>query len=155
MALNKFKVFRSEYWNGILEGNSCSRLLDNLENILFPKYSTKFVGALIALKHVKEMCLGTVRKLGWQGSISHFRDAWHDTDLAWSLKSHILSDHYEEYFYHYVSISDAGAAISSEQCGEMLHSRLQRVWDLRFKTRADYYLYPNVLLIVWSHTIIT
>ena len=38
---------------------------------------------------------------------------------------------------NYESICDAGAAISSEQSGEMLHSRLQRVWDLRIKTRAD------------------
>ena len=66
--------------------------------------------------------------------------------MAWSLKSHILSDHYEEYFYHYESISGAGAAISSEQSGEMLHSRLQRVWDLRFKTRADNSLYPQRLV---------
>ena len=145
-ALYKYKVFRSEYWNGTLEGNSCSRLLDNLEDIQFPKISMKFVSALIALKHVKDMCLGNVRKLGWQKSIKNFREAWHETDLSWSLKSHILSDHYEEYFYRYESIADAGAAISSEQSGEMLHSRLQRVWDLRFKTRADNSLYPQRLV---------
>ena len=33
------------------------------------------------------------------------------------------------------TIYDAGAAISSEQSGGMLHSRLQNMWNLRFKTR--------------------
>ena len=145
-ALYKYKVFRSDYWNGTLEGNSGSRLLDNLEDIQFPKKSMKLVNALIALKHVKEKCLGNVRKQGWQDSIRNFRKAWHDTGLSWSLKSHILSGHYEEYFNNYESIADAGAAISSEQSGEMLHSRLQRVWDLRFKTRADNSLYPQRLV---------
>ena len=145
-ALYKYKVFRSYYWNGTLEGNSCSRLLDNLEDFQFPNMSMKLVNALIALKHVKEKCLGNVRKQGWHDSIRNFRKAWHDTGLSWSLKSHILSDHYEEYFNSYESIADAGAAISSEQSGEMLHSRLQRVWDLRFKTRADNSLYPQRLV---------
>ena len=54
--------------------------------------------------------------------------------------------HYEEYFYRYESILDAGAAISSEQSGEMLHSRLQRVWDLHFKTRTENPLYPQHLI---------
>ena len=40
------------------------------------------------------------------------------------LKSHSLSDHYEEYFNQYESIANAGAAISSEQSGQMLHSPL-------------------------------
>ena len=52
-TLHKFKIFRSEYWNGTLEGNSCSRLLNNLENIPFPKNATKLVSALIALEQVK------------------------------------------------------------------------------------------------------
>ena len=52
-----------------------------------------------------------------------------------SLKSHVLSDHNQEYFQNYESNSEVGAAISSEQSGEMLHSRLQKMWNLRFKTR--------------------
>ena len=73
--------------------------------------------------------------MGWVESIRVFRDAWTSTSLPWSLKSHVLSDHYEEYFHHYESIYDAGAAISSEQSGEMLHLRLQKMWNLGFKTR--------------------
>ena len=81
------------------------------------------MSALIALKHVKEICLCNVRKFGWQDSIINFREAWNNTGLPWSLKSHILSYHYEEYIYRNESIPDAGAAISSEQSGEMPHSR--------------------------------
>ena len=73
---------------------------------------------------MKETCLCNVRKFGWQDSIINFREAWHNTGLSWSLKSHILSDHYEEYFNQYESIANAGAAISSEQSGQMLHSPL-------------------------------
>ena len=41
-ALHKCNIFRSEYWNGTLEGNSCSKLLD----IPYPESSTKFFNAL-------------------------------------------------------------------------------------------------------------
>ena len=44
------------------------------------------------------------------------------------------------------SSPDAGAAISSEQSGEMLHSRLQIIWDLRFKTIAENPLYLQRLI---------
>ena len=111
-------------------GNSFSRLLDHLEDIPFPNSSENFVKALKALKEVKDNCLGKVRKTGWKGSIRTFREAWHGTGLPWSLKSHILYDRYEEYFTCFENIADAGAAISSEQSGEMLHSRIQKVWDL-------------------------
>ena len=131
------KVYRSDYWRGVLEGNSCSRLLDAvaMDEIPFSADVNLILNALKALKIVKDKCLGKTRELGWEESISEFRDAWASTSLPWSLKSHVLSDHYQEYFHHYESISNAGAAISSEQSGEMLHSRLQKMWDLRFKTR--------------------
>ena len=72
--------------------------------------------------------------------------AWYGTGLPWSLKSHILSDHYEEYFTCFDNIADAGAAISSEQSGEMLHSWIQKVWDLRFKTKAENSIFPQRLV---------
>ncbi|KAI6660182.1 hypothetical protein LOD99_10493 [Oopsacas minuta] len=59
--------------------------------------------------------------------------------------------HYEEYFYRYQSILDAGAAISSEQSGEMLHSRLQRVRDPRFKARAENPIFSQ-RLVDWMAT---
>ena len=68
-------------------------------------------------------------------SIRVFRNAWTSTSLPWTLKYHLLSDHYGEYFHHYELISDPGAAISSDQIGEILHSRLQKMWNLRFNTR--------------------
>ena len=122
-ALLKAKVYRSDYWTGALEGNSCSRLLDAvaIEDIPFGADANPFVQALRALKTVKDKCLGKTRELGWIDSIREFSypDAWVVTSLPWSLKSHVLSDHYQEYFLNYESISDAGAsAISSEQSGE-------------------------------------
>ena len=142
LALCRYEVYRSEYWNATLEGNSCSRLLDHLDDIPFADNSIKFLNALKTLKQVKDNCLGKVRKTGWRASIKAFREAWNDTNLPWSLKSHILSDHYEEYSNNFESIPDAGAAISSEQSGEMLHSRIHQVWNLRFKTRSDHPIYP-------------
>ena len=145
-ALCRYKVYRSEYWNATLDGNSCSRLLDHLDDIPFADSSVKFLNALKTLKRVKDNCLGKVRKIGWRGSIQEFRGAWRDAILPWSLKSHILSDHYEEYFDHFESKPDAGAAISSEQSGEMLHSRIQQVWNLRFKAGRDNPVYPQRLV---------
>ena len=101
-----------------------------------PKTSARLGNELIALKHVKETCLCNVRKFGWQDRIINFREA--NTGLSLSLKSRILSVHYEVYFNQYESMPNAGAAISSEQSGEMFHSCLQRVWDLRFKTRSEH-----------------
>ena len=71
LALCKYNVYRSEYWNGTLEGNSCSRLLDHLEDIRFPNSSDNFVKALKALKDVKDNCLGMVRKTGWKAALEH------------------------------------------------------------------------------------
>ena len=49
-ALHKCNIYRSEYWNGTLEGNSFSKLLDHLDDIPFPKSSTKFLNASKSLK---------------------------------------------------------------------------------------------------------
>ena len=59
-----------------------------------------------------------------------------------SLKSHILCDHYEEHFTRYENIANAGAAISSEQSGEMLHSKLQRsgIYDSKLRQKIKYFL---------------
>ncbi len=51
-----------------------------------------------------------------------------------------------DYFLLYEPQSTAGAAISSEQSGEMLHSRMQNLWELRFKTNAEHELYPQRLV---------
>ena len=51
-----------------------------------------------------------------------------------------------DYFLHYEPQSTAGAAISSEQSGEMLHSRMQNLWELRFKTKVENDLYPQRLV---------
>ena len=47
---------------------------------------------------------------------------------------------------NFESIPDAGAAISSEQSGEMLYSRIHKVWNLRFKTGSDRPIYPQRLV---------
>ena len=135
LALLKAKVYRSDYWTRALEGNSCSRLLNavTMGEIPFEAQAESYLDALRALKSVKDKCLGKTREMGWVENISVFRDTWTSTSSPWSLKSHVLSDHYEEYFHHYESISDAEAAISSEQSGEMLHSRLQKMWDFNFR----------------------
>ena len=127
LSLCRYNVYRSEYWNTTLEGKSCSRLLDHLDDIQFADNLIKFLNALKTLKLVKDNYLGKISKIGWQASIQTFREAWNDTNLPWSLKSHILSNHYEEYFNNFESIPDAGAAISSEQSGEMLHSQIHQV----------------------------
>ena len=139
-------VYRSEYWDGALEDNSCSRLLDNLDIIPSPSQYTSLLNALKSLKMVKDRCLGLLRKPGWEESIYIFRESWDATGLPWSLKSHILFDHYLEYFLHYEPQLTAGAAISSEQSGEMLHSRMQNLWDLRFNTKLEHELYPQRLV---------
>ena len=36
-ALHRCNIFKSEYLNGFLESNSCSKLLDHLDDIPFPE----------------------------------------------------------------------------------------------------------------------
>ena len=90
--------------------------------------------------------MGLFIKPGWEESICLFRELWNTTGLPWSLKSHILSDNYMDYFLHYEPQSIAGAAISSEQSGEMLHSRMKNLRELRFKTKVENDLYPQRLV---------
>ena len=94
----KAKVYRSDYWTGALEGNSCSRLLDAVAmgEIPFEVHANLYSDALRVLKTVQDKCLGKTREiLGWVESISDFRDARTSTSLPWPLKSHVLSDHYQ------------------------------------------------------------
>ena len=93
--------------------------------------ATKFLNALNSLKVVKDRILGKVRKTGWQESIKNFRRKWQDTG-SWLLNMSYLI------ILKNISINlKIGAAISSEQSEEMLHSRIQRVWHLR-NTRLEY-----------------
>ena len=69
-------------------------------------HANSYLDALRALKTVKTKCLGKTREMGWLESICVFRVAWISTSLPWSLRSHVLSVHYEEYFHHYESMLD-------------------------------------------------
>ena len=59
-------VYRSEYWNATLESNSCSRLIDYLDDIQFANSSVKFLNAIKTLKRVED------------------RAAWRDASIPWS-----------------------------------------------------------------------
>ena len=55
------------YWTLVLEGNSCSRLLDAVAmgEIPFEVHANAYLDALRALKTVKDKCLGKTREMGW------------------------------------------------------------------------------------------
>ncbi|KAF4684707.1 hypothetical protein FOZ60_007394 [Perkinsus olseni] len=118
--------------DGALEGNGCSRLLDAVydDEIPFAASAEVYVTALKALKVVKDMC---------------FR-AWSNTGLRWTPKVHILCDHVVEYLENYEADDDVGLGLSSEQSGESLHARLQRVWNQLFKVNADNELFSQRLI---------
>ncbi|EER07242.1 hypothetical protein Pmar_PMAR020401 [Perkinsus marinus ATCC 50983] len=138
-ALVKYNIRRSVYFDGAFEGNGCSRFLDEVavDHIPFEQRATPFVMALKAFKVVKDKCLGLVRKEGWREAISSFQSAWQATDMPYTLKVHVLCNHVEEYFKYFEPVPDAGLGLSSEQSGESLHARLQRVWNLRFKVNPE------------------
>ncbi|KAF4702175.1 hypothetical protein FOZ63_014459, partial [Perkinsus olseni] len=121
-ALVKYNIRRSVYFDGAFEGNGCSRLLDEIAagRIPFEQRARPFVEALKAFK-----------------AIASFRTAWEATSLPYTLKVHVLCSHVEEYLERYETVPDAGLGLSSEQSGESLHARLQRVWNLRFKANPD------------------
>ncbi|EER11486.1 hypothetical protein Pmar_PMAR015675 [Perkinsus marinus ATCC 50983] len=148
LALKKEGIKRSTYFDGALEGNACSRLLDAVSHngIPFAADRAKVVVVLKALKEVKDSCLGLERRNSWKEDLDHFRQSWTAAGLRWSLKAHILSDHVVEYLEHYEPSSGAGLGLSSEQSGETLHSRVQRLWDLRFKVNPDNSKFPNRLV---------
>ncbi|EER20580.1 hypothetical protein Pmar_PMAR001561 [Perkinsus marinus ATCC 50983] len=147
-ALQEQNVRRSAYFDGALEGNSCSRLLRAvaLDKIPFAKKALPFVEALKAFYHFQQKCLGNRRLPGWKESINEFGTAWDATGLAPTLKVHIVLHHVEQYLSYYESLPDAGLGISSEQSGEALHARLQRVWDLRFKVDPKNKIFPDRLM---------
>ena len=59
-ALLKAMVYKSDYWDGTLEGNSCSSLLDAvvIRDIPYGADANPFIQALITLKTVKDKYLG-------------------------------------------------------------------------------------------------
>ena len=65
LALLKAKVYRSDYWTGALEGNSCSRLLDTVAmgEVPFEGQAKSYLYVLRALKSVKEICLRKTREM--------------------------------------------------------------------------------------------
>ncbi|KAF4686781.1 hypothetical protein FOZ60_004793 [Perkinsus olseni] len=63
--------------------------------------------------------------------------SWQAARLRWSLKAHILSDHVEEYLETYESVIGGGLGLSSEPSSESLHSRVQRLWNLRFNVDTE------------------
>ncbi|KAF4740986.1 hypothetical protein FOZ63_017846, partial [Perkinsus olseni] len=128
--------------------NSCSRLLDAVarDEVPFSSKVTPFVKALKAFHAVKERCFGLHRLPGWERSIEEFGVAWDETGLSPTLKVHIVLHHVQEYLSRYESVADAGLSLSSEQSGEALHARLQRVWNLRFKVNPDNSLFPDRLV---------
>ena len=89
LALCRYKVYQSEFWNATLESSSCSRLLGHLNYIPFADSSIKFLNALKTLKQVRYNCIGIVKKTGWRSSIQACREAYNDINLPRSLKSHI------------------------------------------------------------------
>ncbi|KAF4676857.1 hypothetical protein FOL47_004560 [Perkinsus chesapeaki] len=134
-ALADNNIGRSAYFEGALEGNSCSRLLDVIadDKIPFSPKATLLVNALKAFHEFKEKCLGLYRVDGWERSIERFGSAWDATSLVRTLKVHVVLHHVKEYLLNYESVPEAGLGLSSEQSGEALHARLQRIWNLRFK----------------------
>ncbi|KAF4683867.1 hypothetical protein FOZ60_008529 [Perkinsus olseni] len=141
-------IRRSSYFDGALEGNGCSRLLDAVydDEIPFAASAEVYVTALKALKVVKDMCFGLTRQAGWRDSIVAFRSAWSNTGLRWTPKVHILCDHVVEYLENYEADDDVGLGLSSEQSGESLHARVQRVWNQLFKVNADNELFSQRLI---------
>ena len=114
----------SENLSSILNFTSIRKIF-NLDIPIQIACDFNLINALKSLKMVKDSYMGLFRKPGWEESICLSRVSLNATGLPRSLKSHILSDHYTDYFLHYEPQSTAGAAISSDQIGEMPHSRMQ------------------------------
>ncbi|KAF4654450.1 hypothetical protein FOL47_009974 [Perkinsus chesapeaki] len=147
-ALVENNIRRSAYFEGALEGNSCSRLLDAIadDKIPFSPKVVPLVNALKAFHEFKAKCLGIHRVDGWEQSIESFGSAWDATGLVRTLKVHIVLHHVKEYLLHYESVPEAGQGLSSEQSGEALHARLQRIWNLRFKVNPENKAFPDRLV---------
>ncbi|KAF4673810.1 hypothetical protein FOL47_010069 [Perkinsus chesapeaki] len=105
--------------------------------IPFGSSSKLVLDALKAFKIVKDKCFGLTREEGWKEAITASREAWVKTGLSWTLKAHIVCDHTQEFLEKFEPVAGAGLSLSSEQSGEALHARLQRVWNLRIRINPD------------------
>ncbi|KAF4671537.1 hypothetical protein FOL47_001461 [Perkinsus chesapeaki] len=123
-ALKSNAIRRSAYFNGALEGNAFSRLLDSVSEgkIPFEAKSKSLVEVMKTLKLVKDTCLGIELRDDWKSAI--------EKRIEFALPGQQLAFNYERF-------PGAGLGLSSEQSGEALHSRVQRLWDLRFKVARD------------------
>ncbi|KAF4647685.1 hypothetical protein FOL47_004295, partial [Perkinsus chesapeaki] len=112
-------------------GNECSRFLDAVSENKIPfgrsRAVLRKVDTMKKFKVVKDKCFGLVRQEGWEKSIDDFANSWVSSGLSWTLKVHIVCCHVKQYLLEYETIPEAGLGLSSEQSGESLHARLQRV----------------------------
>ena len=113
-------VRREKYYNGVMNGNACNKLLNKKLHLLrrkVPKKHLKFISALEAFNKVKKSCFGKVLSPTTRRDIEKFKQAFSKLEINYTPKIHVLIDHVANFCEEFGSL-----AYFSTQAGESAHS---------------------------------
>ena len=120
-------VSRVPYHGGALNGNSCKRLLDNVDKLqsVAPLAVLPYVRALRDFRKVVKSCFSAVLHGTFEDDIQAFRESFMDLDLSVTPKVHALIFHVPEFCRR----RGTGLGVFSEQASESVHYKFNHTWE--------------------------
>ena len=137
-------VERQAYQGGSFDGNSCRKLLKNVDHLqsMCPLQVLKFVKALRDFNQVVSACFGAELDVDCFAKYIHdFRESYLDLGIPVTPKAHRVFYHVEEYCRR----NNSSLGRSSEQSLEAVHSDFKSTWS-KYKVSRDHPDYPSALL---------
>lgn len=137
-------VERQAYHGGSFDGNSCRKLLKNVDQLqsMCPLQVVKFVKALRDFDQVVSACFGSELNVNcFEKHLKDFKESYLALEIPVTPKVHCVFYHVEEFCRR----NDSSLGRSSEQSMEAVHSDFKSTW-LKYKVSRDHPDYPSALL---------
>lgn len=138
---NRCNVERQAYHGGVLNGNSCLRLLKNVHLLEEMQAPRKYVYVFQRFNKVVQGCYGMSLSESFDSDIDGFFTAYKTLGIRITPKVHAVAFHVKEFcsFHH------KGLGFWSEQASEAVHSDFEKIWQ-RYKVGQQNSKYGNQLL---------
>ena len=127
---------RVAFHGGALNGNSCKRLLDNvdkLEELADDLTVLPFVRAFRDFHRVVKSCFGMELKDNYDNDILAFKTSFLDLNIAVTPKVHAVLFHVPEFCHR----RGTGLGIFSEQASESVHHQFKKTWG-KYKVSTEH-----------------
>ena len=130
-------VSRVPYHGGALNGNSCKRLLENVDKLqnTAPLIILPYVRALRDFRKVVKSCFSINLHESFETDILAFKESFMDLEISVTPKVHAVLFHVPDFCRR----RGTGLGIFSEQASESVHHKFQKIWD-KYKVSREH---PN------------